>query len=167
MKCIKVLLFFFFICSLIKWNWIKATRKCCIFLWCCDLGLNELGDSYQFLSVFLLISLLQLHRWPSLHLSPSLFASTSHLVTIFHSFAPVRTYVLRMLVCECECDLRKRFASTFMFVVSIMVTILATSVLRREDFKDLYMIFTTITSLQIKSLPEHLKRELKSFCLEL
>lgn len=67
----------------------------------------------------------------------------------------------------CECDLRKRFASTFMFVVSITVTVLAASVLRREDFKDLYTIFTTITRLQIKSLPDHLKRELKSFCLDL
>lgn len=67
----------------------------------------------------------------------------------------------------CECDLRKRFASTFMFVVSMMVNVHAASVLRREDFKDLYTIFTTITSLQIKSLPDHLKRELKSFRLDL
>lgn len=67
----------------------------------------------------------------------------------------------------CECDLRKRFASTFMFVVSITITVLAASLLRREDFKDMYMIFTTITSLQIKSLPDHLKRELERFCLEL
>lgn len=102
----------------------------------------------------------------SLSISLCIYLSFSDSISfIYH--APVHTYVLRMPVCECECELRKRFASTFMYVAHITVTVLAASVLRREDFKDLYMIFTTIKSLQIKSLPDHLKRELKSFCLEL
>lgn len=52
--------------------------------------------------------------------------------------APVRTYVLRMPVCEC--DLRKRFALTFMFVDYGNCFCRKCSQKRR--LKDLYTIFT-------------------------
>lgn len=54
-------------------------------------------------------------------------------------------------------NLRKRFASTFMFVVYIPLT--AASVLRREDLKISTRSLPTLTSLQIKHPPEEKLKE--------
>lgn len=75
-----------------------------------------------------------------LSISLCICLSFSDSTSFVYHHAPVRAYVLRMPVCEC--DLRKCFASTFMSVVSITVTFNAASVLETRRLKDLYTIFT-------------------------
>lgn len=108
-------------------------------LWCCDFGLNELGESYQFLSVFLLISLLKRHRWPSLHLSPSLHLP--HLVTVFHSFT-MPLFTPTCWGCQCVNVYIRKFCIAILVCSLYFINCFCCKCSQKRRLKDLYMIFT-------------------------